>query len=429
MATGEPSPILDELTVGSPAQSIRTQPRNSAPTTTKQRSAVEQASYDANIGTGLQLAFPGFGVESFVAKRRRATTLIAITKRDANLLDEFARRLRRRYSEATARQYAWVLKDLTSLAGTLSGRTISLEQLFTKPDLLGRTLARGTDSKDSRMISAWLASQRRSVLRSFALLLEQELEALGISDPSGRVTQVLQATAEPIGSGYRLPVGWPRGRGGPMPSDEDADAIREAISDRPGWSGNRNAAFLAVLASRGQRVGALLRLDGSNLHRLPDGRVRMLLHAKSSREPFEVVLPAEALNQFEAYIVGFNYWAQATSLPQRIGFGLPGTFWRDHSGKTWTYEDWSRELSEACLRAGVPRVTAHGFRRAFASRATTFVPRSLAALAGNWSSPRRMDDHYVQPSLTRLRRQLSNIASETIPDSAGVELPTLAKVD
>ena len=385
--------------------------------------------YVANIGTGHQLALPGFGVNPVPVRRGRAKAPAAVTKRDADLLDEFARRLRRRDSKATACKYTWVLRDVIRLAGTLSGRPVSIHGFFNKPDLMGRTLARGTDSTDSRMISPDLVSQRRSVIRSFALLLEQELEALGISDPSERLTRALQATAEPVGTGYRLPVGQPRSRGGPMPSEEEIDAIREALIDRTdGWASNRNAALLSVLVARGVRVGALLELDGSNLHRLPDGRVHMLLHAKSSKEPFEIVLPAESVNQFEAYIAGFNEWAQVSGLSQRIGFELPGPFWRGDSGKIWPYRAWSRELSEACLSAGVPRVTSHGFRRAFATHAVTLVPRSLAALSGNWSGPRRMDDHYVQTSLTGLRKQLSNIGPDATFESAEGELPTPAKV-
>ena len=408
MTTGEQSLMFDELSVGAATQTlftIPTRPRNSV-STTKQISAVKQVKDDANIGTGRQLAFPGFGVESSVAKRRRAKASAAITKRDADLLDEFAGRVRSRCSEATVRKYTWVLRDVIRLAGTLSGRSVSLEQFFNKSDLMGRTLARGTDSTDTRMISAWLAAQRRTVTRSFTLLMKQELEEIGISDPTGMVTRVLQATAEPVGTGFRLPVGWPRGRGGPTPTDEDTGAIRQALIDQPGWTGNRNGAFLDILVSRGQRIGALLQLDGSNLHRLPDGHVRMLLHAKSSREPFEMVLSAEVVNQLEAYIAGFNEWSQASGLQRRIGFGVPGAFWRADSGKIWTYRAWSRELSKACLRAGVERITSHGFRRAFASRATTLVPRSLAALAGNWSSPRT----YGRP----LRATLSHPPAEPV---------------
>ena len=263
-----------ELNARASARSIGEHIRDSAlttaatttTTTTKQRSALAQQPTMQRSALGVQLAFAGCGVESFAAKRRRATTQIDFTSRDGELLEEFARRLSNRHAKKTVDQYMWVLKDVLALAA-LSGESPSLEKLFTNLDLMGRTLARATDASDSRTISAWLAAQRRSVLRSFAGLMEQELETLGITDPSARITQVLQAIAEPIGSGFRLPVGRPRGRGGPMPSEEDIDAIREAIADRPGWEGTRNTAFLSILNSRGQRIGALLQLDGSNLHR------------------------------------------------------------------------------------------------------------------------------------------------------------------
>jgi len=395
-------------------------------TTTKQRSAVEAANYDAKIGIGVQLALPGVGVEA-VPLRPRTKKPRPIAGNDAKLLKEFGGRVRRRFSEATARQYAWVLRDFLRLAGTLSGRSVSVAALFTDLDLLGRTLASGKDGLGTRTISAWLASQRRSVVRSFALLMTHELEEIGIGDPSSKVTAALQATAEPVGSGFRLPVGWPRGRGGPMPTDEESVAILHALTEQLGWAAARNAAFLGILSARGQRVGALLKLDGADLHRLRDGRVRMLLHAKSSREPLELVLPVEALAPLDAYAEGFNAWARASGSIVRVGFGQPGVFWRGSGGQPWKYAGWSRELAVACLRAGVPKVTAHGFRRAYATQATSVVPRSVAALAGNWTSPRRMDDHYVQPSLARLRVQLSTLSTAR-SDAVRVEAPAFVEV-
>ena len=71
----------------------------------------------------------------------------------------------------------------------------------------------------------------------------------------------------------------------------------------------------------------------------------MLLHAKSSKEPFRnsIACPRPS-KQFEAYIAGFNEWAQASGLPQRVGFGVPGPFWRGDSGKAWTYRAWSTRV-------------------------------------------------------------------------------------
>lgn len=425
-------PLFDLSSVGASAEADRfpvtptptPTPPTTSTTTTKQRSAVGGENYDAKIGNGQQLALPGLGVEAPLPKPRPPRRL-ALAMDDATLVDEFYERVRSRFSQRTARQYSWVLRDSLRLASQLSRRSVSCRELFTNTELLGRVLADGRASDESRAISAWLASQRRSVARSFALLMVNELEGLDVSDPAQRVTESLQSVAEPIGSGFRLPVGWPRGRGGPMPTPEEAEAVRRVMAGRSNWIGARNDAFLSVLASRGQRIGALLALDGANLHRLPDGQVRMLLHAKSSREPFELALPADAAISIEAYIEGFNSWARASGSGVRIGFGVSGPFWRGLSGRLWRYTQWSRELAEACTAAGVSRFTAHGYRRAFASHATTVVPRSIAALAGNWTSPRRMDDHYVQPSLTRLRTRLARL-STTSTEQEVEDCPSLA---
>jgi integrase len=338
--------------------------------------------------------------------------LLRVALNDAEeLLSKFEGRLRARFSEAGADQYVWVMKDLMRLATTLSGRSVSAVELFTDAGLMGQALASGQDSTCARPISAWLAAQRRSVARSFALLMADELAMAGISDAADRVTDALRRVAEPVGTRFRLPVGWPRGRGGPMPTEEQIESLRRQMLAEPGWVGLRNAAIIMILVTRGQRIGALLRLDGTDLHRLPDGQVRMCLQAKSSREPFELAVPHEVQETVEAYISTYNDWARVVGKAERIGFGISGAVWRNVAGQRLSYQQWTAELSMACKLAKVPHVTSHGFRRAFASRATVRVPRSIAALAGNWRSPRRMDDHYVQPSLARLQHQLVMLSS------------------
>ena len=75
-----------------------------------------------------------------------------------------------------------------------------------------------------------------------------------------------------------------------MPTPGEADALVH-VRSAPGWLGPRNAAFLLTLVRRGQRVGALLRLDGRDLHRPPNGSVMMILSAKSSPVPAEFTIP------------------------------------------------------------------------------------------------------------------------------------------
>lgn len=66
-------------------------------------------------------------------------------------------------------------------------------------------------------------------------------------------------------------------------------------------------------------------------------------------------------------------------------------------------------LKGAAIRANVTPFTSHALRRAFATEATESVSRAIAAIAGGWTSTRRMDDHYTQPSMTKVMRQLSAI--------------------
>ena len=391
--------------------------------TTKQRSAVELDEQIAKIGTEVQQALPGCGAESRDLKRRTGR-VARLSADDAALFAEFGRRVANRFTAATVRQYSWVLRDSLMLATTLLGEPVSLVRFYSDLDLLGKTLASGMASDGGRSISAWLASQRRSVARAFALLMEVELKQFGLPQPVRNVDQALQQVAELVGTGYRLPVGWSRGRGGRMPMPDEAEAVRHVLSGAEGWIGFRNEALLCLLADRGLRIGALLRLDGADLHRLPNGQGRMILKAKSSIQPFEVAVPKAALDALEAYVVAFNTWARAFAHSERIGFGVPGLFWRGITAGAWTYPQWSKDLAVACSQAGVEAFTAHGYRRAFATLATTLVSRSVASLAGNWTSPRRMDDHYVQPSLTRLRTRLSSLS--TAPENGGpAQLPTL----
>jgi hypothetical protein len=134
-----------------------------------------------------------------------------------------------------------------------------------------------------------------------------------------------------------------------------------------------------------------------------------VLRAKSSTVAAELALPNEIGVEVERYIIGFNDWAQASGVPERIGVGVPGVFWRGESGGPLAYDKWRLILTKACHDAGIPRFTSHSLRRAFATYAVTVVSRSLAASAGFWTSTRRMDDHYVQPSGSRIDTLLSHL--------------------
>ncbi len=317
-------------------------------------------------------------------------------------------------SSATARRYSWVLSDFLRLATILNGEPVSVLDLLRQPCVLGKTFAAGERGSGIGLVSAWLAAQRRSVVRCFTRLMAVELSQAGINDPEMVVTNALRNVAEPVGTGFRLPVGWPRGRGGPTPSQVETARLISETNAEQGWLGHRNSAFLQLLARRGVRVGSLLKLDGHDVHRLPDGSLRMVLRVKSSRVPQELSLPSSVTAELEVYISTFNQWARVRGLDARIGVGVAGHVWRANSGGVWTYNSWRETINTACSRANLPRFTAHSFRRSFATDAVAIVSRSLVAAAGSWKSPRRMDDHYVHPSKDILISRLSNLQDRAL---------------
>lgn len=388
----------------------------SSPTaTTKQRSAIPAPAYEAKIGTqGLQLPLTGEGFDDFLPKAIQPSRSARSRARNPQpLLQIFRERLARRYSPATARQYAWVLGDLIRLASRHAGHPLSVIDLLHHSELLGRALASGERGASEELVSAWLASQRRSVVRAFARLMRAELAAASIPDGEQLITDALRQVATPVGTGYQLPVGWVRRRGGTVASGAQTEGILRHMGNAAGWKGSRNRAFLLILSQRGQRVGALLQLDGASAYRLPNGETRLLLRAKSSRTPAELTLPVTAAQALDQYIHGFNAWALVRGLTVRIGFGVAGPIWRTHTGGAWSYEGWRAELASATTATGAPGLTAHSFRRGFATEAVTVVPRALAALAGNWTSTRRMDDHYVHPDPRRIGRLVGHLGAES----------------
>ena len=382
-----------------------------ATTTTRQRSTVLEGAETPKIDSHpVQWGLSGLREDKLNAPRR--PHLSVRSRQEAKpLLALYERRIAARWTVKTRQKYTWVLRNLLDLASNLAGHSVAIIELLRDEPLLGRTLATATTADGSRQISACVAAQRRSVLRSFTQLLEPELRREGITDAGDALVRALRSVAEPVGTGYRLPVGTPRGRGGPTPPNEELAAIRDELGRKPGWRGTRNEIMLSLMTRRGVRIGGLLGLDGASAHRLPHGRVRCLLRAKSAREPYELAVPDDLIGPLVRYVEQFNAWARASGLPDRIGFGTPGRFWRNDFGRPLTYQTWTTELKQACVSAGLPVYTSHAFCRAFATTSTMAAPRATVASAGNWTSTRRMDDHYVRPSITRLRQSVARLPS------------------
>jgi integrase len=388
--------------------------------TTRQRSTVEPEAQTPKIDSRpVQHGLPVMAQDRSLATRKRSQS--AESRRAPEpLLAIYDQRVANRWSARSRQQYRWILRNVRELASNLAGHTVGILEILRDESLLGQTLASATTADGRRTISDWVVANRRSGLRSFIDLMEPELRREGLPDAGEAMTRALRSVAEPVGTGYRLPGGRPRGRGGPTPSPEEISAIQDELSRKPGWRGIRNEIILSLMIRRGLRVGGLLSLDGANVFRLPDGRIRCSLRAKSKREPYELAVPEELTELLPRYIAQFNAWAKASGLADRIGIGIAGRFWRSDLAHPLTYQAWTKELNQACSSVALPVYSSHAFRRAFATTMTATLPRTIVATAGNWSSTRLMDDHYVQPSLKRLRPQLAKL-----PSRPGLTTPAL----
>lgn len=380
-------------------------------TTTKQRSTIAPHTPDAKIDSSFQPTLEGMGVQGRAVRQRQRQPLWLVPDSDsASLIEEFRQLVLRRASPKTAKHYRWVMKDVLRIAARLAGHHVGICELYGDQGLLCAVFSCPTTSTGDQDVSMWLTSHRRTVPTQFADLMARALRKRGVLNASDRVTQALRAVAAPTGTGYSLLVGRPRGRGGPMPTPEEAAIVLRELAAVPGWQGHRDFSIASILRRRGQRINALLDLDGSNLYRMPDGRLRLMVRAKSSKQPAEVELPVEIAMSMSAYADDFNAWARRHGSAVRIGIGVPGLFWRQENMDRLSYAVWTKRLKQAAIRAGVTPFSSHALRRAFATEATQVLPRSVAALAGGWASNRKMDDHYVQPSHVKLRKRLANLS-------------------
>ena len=80
--------------------------------------------------------------------------------------------------------------------------------------------------------------------------------------------------------------------------------------------------------------------------------------------------------------------------------------WRNSPRGCWSYRAILDTLRAGCETAEVPPFAPHALRRAFATDATSVLPRHTVAQAGGWQGLERLDDHYVQPCGATIREKL-----------------------
>ncbi len=322
--------------------------------------------------------------------------------------------------------YKAQLRATVRAASRLRGSSIGLLDLFCDVPLLGSAIVDDT-SIESLQLSKWTLAQRRSAIRSFANVMRPELLKLLGEEPRSVVDRALRLVAERIGGGYRLTGGAPRRRGGHAPDRGEIAAVLQCLGSTPGYTGLRNWTFFSILAASGCRVNALRQLDGKDCLVLPNGRVRLYLHEKGKAEQREVELSNVTAHALIEYVSAFNQLAVSRRWKCRVQVGKPGAIWRNSAGNRWGYAAALAALKTACSGAGVPEFSPHALRRAFASDATSLLPRHVVAQAGGWKGLDRLDNHYVQPrdatvweKLTRVNQVTTIAPTETEKDDATV---------
>jgi integrase len=273
--------------------------------------------------------------------------------------------------------------------------------------LLGRALADDqSPTTPGKQLSKWTLASRRSAIRDFVALLHPEVSKLIGHDARDLVATSLRLVAERVGMGFRLNGGAPRRRGGIVPTSEQVAAILEALGQVGGFRGKRNVAFVRIQVESATRPNALRSLDGADCIPMPHGLPRLYLHDKGKTEPRQVELSTAAVEAFKEYADAFNREALRRGWRARVVLGCAGPLWRNSGRSMWPYADLCRTLRAACERAGVPPLTPHAFRRAFATIATTerHLPRQTVALAGGWRGSERMDNHYIRATCGKQRQ-------------------------
>jgi integrase len=325
----------------------------------------------------------------------------------AALLASFRRRLAATGASRKAQQaYLFQMEQLVAAAHRHRLQPEQgLADMFRDAALLGLALV-DDRAAHGGTLSRWTLAQRRAAVRAFARLMAPDLRPALSIEPEEVVITALRRVAERVGGGYRLSGGAPRRRGGPAPTATEVQAIIATAASVGKFHGKRNRAFLTLLHETGTRANALRQIDGQDIIELPDGRLRLLLHAKGRRERREVEVSKYASQLLREYVGAFNGQAAYAGRPEHIGFGEAGPFWRSTWRQQWAYANVAGTFERACLASGSHAYSLHALRRGFASDAASRLPRHVVAAAGGWQGLARLDNHYVQPRMPTIAQKL-----------------------
>ena len=249
------------------------------------------------------------------------------------LIDQYVHRaLKHGAAPRGVAAYRYALESLLRSARRMAGSEIDLVAVLRDESLLGRALVDDRAFATDKTLSRWTLAQRRSAMRSLAMLMYPELQARLGKSPHQVVDGALRSVAERIGTGDRLTGGASRRRGGDTPSADQIEHIIAAAGGADGFSGLRNQAFFGILAATGTRVTALRQLQGTDCIIMPSGRLRLRIHEKGKSVPREVELPGDHARTLLLYAERFNAFAAERGLLARVAFDTPAPVWRNDPG-------------------------------------------------------------------------------------------------
>ena len=356
-------------------------------------------------------------------RRRRGQRPPTATPGRDDLDRLYEKRAAGRLSTRSMQTYRWLRNEMLACASAETGRRVVILDLFANPELLGRMLV-SDRLANGRVCSTSTIAHRRTAIRSVASLVRPELhEALG-RDPHAVIREALRSVAERRGSGYRIPGGTPRTRGGPTPTRDEVQAILAAMgrTARAGL-GLRDRAFATLLGSTAARVTALRTLDAADCHVLPDDRVRVLLHQKNGRARHEVELDQRVAPGAAAVRVRVQRDDAGRGTPRSHRPRAPGT----------GLANWSAARRCRTGRCGPPSAApaaSRGHAGLHAARLPPGVgdrggrgccPAGRPRSRGGWRGTARFDASYVTPRRKAVWTKLSGLGMDDAPPRAEPE--------
>lgn len=326
-------------------------------------------------------------------------------------LAEFERRaVQRDYRPLTAYVQLRRLRSVADQAPRQEGRRMSVIELARHPVLFARACCDATrrDGRGDGELKTATILGHCVAARSFMRLMEDQI---GESYDAlvERFDAAVHEHCDPLGLMLRLKVGDRQPREKYTPSRSEIVALlREASTHQGPFQAARDVAFLVLLASIGRRVFSITELDGGNFYFL-DGYLYVRVREKGKAEPHQVLITPEVRLALERYIRAYNLYAATRGSADRVGFSVPGPFWRSALARPFTTDAATMMVRRSSRRACSCEFGPHAIRRFVTQENLERLPRSIVLEALGWESLQTLDEHYAAPPAKFLSPPPSNV--------------------